>query len=43
MEKHREEEFGYVEAEEVVLFRSELKPPGPIYTPLKKLRLGSGR
>ena len=43
MEKHREEEFGYVEAEEVVLFRSELKPTGPIYTPLRKSRLGLGR
>jgi 2'-5' RNA ligase len=40
MEKHREEEFGSVEVEEVVFFKSELKPTGPIYTPLKKLRLG---
>jgi 2'-5' RNA ligase len=43
MEKHRDEEFGCIEAEEVVLFRSELKPTGPIYTPLRKLRLGLGR
>jgi 2'-5' RNA ligase len=40
MEKHREEEFGHIEVEEIVLFRSELKPTGPIYTPLRKLRLG---
>jgi len=40
MEKHREEEFGDVEAGEIVLFKSELKPTGPIYTPLKKLKLG---
>jgi 2'-5' RNA ligase len=43
MEKHREEEFGSVEVEEVVLFKSELKPTGAIYTPLRKLRLGLGR
>jgi len=41
MEKHREEEFGGVEVEEVILFKSELKPTGPIYTPLRKLKLGS--
>jgi 2'-5' RNA ligase len=40
MEKHREEEFGSVEVEEVVLFKSELTPTGPVYTALKKLRLG---
>jgi 2'-5' RNA ligase len=40
MEKHREEEFGSIEAEEIVLFRSELKPTGPIYTALRKLKLG---
>jgi 2'-5' RNA ligase len=43
MEKHREEEFGSIEAEEVGFFRSELKPTGPIYTPLRKLRLGLER
>ena len=40
MEKHREEEFGGFKVEEVVLFRSELEPTGPIYTPLRKLKLG---
>lgn len=43
MEKHREEVFGDVEVEEVVLFKSELKPTGPVYTPLGKLKLGLGR
>jgi 2'-5' RNA ligase len=43
MEKHREEEFGSVEVEEIVLFKSELTQTGPIYTPLRKLRLGLGR
>ena len=42
MEKHREEEFGDVEAEEVVLFQSELRPTGPIYTPLGRLKMGLG-
>ena len=41
MEKHREEAFGEVEVEEVILFKSELKPTGPIYTVLRKLKLGS--
>ncbi len=41
MEKHREEEFGDFQVERVVLFKSDLRPTGPIYTPLKELRLGS--
>jgi 2'-5' RNA ligase len=40
MEKHREERFGDFHVEEVVLFKSELMPMGPIYTPLRKLKLG---
>ena len=40
MEKHREEEFGDIEVGEIILFKSELKPTGPIYTPLRKLKLG---
>ena len=40
MERHREEEFGDIHVERVILFRSELRPSGPIYTPLKELRLG---
>jgi 2'-5' RNA ligase len=44
MEKHKEEEFGVFPVERVVLFKSDLKPtgPGPIYTPLRELRLGGG-
>ena len=40
MEKHREEEFGDFQVERVVLFKSDLKPSGPIYTLLRELRLG---
>jgi 2'-5' RNA ligase len=41
MEKHREEEFGDFQIERVVLFKSDLKPTGPIYTLLKEMKLGS--
>ncbi len=41
MERHKEEEFGDLQVERVVLFRSDLKPSGPIYTPLKEMKLGS--
>jgi 2'-5' RNA ligase len=40
MEKHKEEEFGQFQVEKVILFKSDLKPTGPIYTPLRKMRLG---
>ena len=40
MEKHKEEEFGDLRVERVVLFKSELKPSGPIYTPLGDVKLG---
>ncbi len=40
MEKHREKEFGDFQVDRVVLFKSDLKPTGPIYTPLRELRLG---
>jgi len=40
MERYREEEFGDFEVEKVVLFKSDLRPSGPIYTPLRELRLG---
>jgi 2'-5' RNA ligase len=40
MEKHKEEEFGDLPVERVVLFKSDLRPTGPIYTPLRELRLG---
>jgi 2'-5' RNA ligase len=41
MERHREEEFGHFQVEKVILFMSDLKPTGPIYTPLREMRLGS--
>jgi len=40
MEKHREEEFGIFKVERVILFKSDLRPSGPIYTPLRELSLG---
>jgi 2'-5' RNA ligase len=40
MERYREEEFGDFEVERVVLFKSDLRPSGPIYTPLKEMKLG---
>jgi 2'-5' RNA ligase len=42
MERHKEEEFGDLRVERLVLFKSDLKPTGPIYTPLRELRLGGG-
>jgi RNA 2',3'-cyclic 3'-phosphodiesterase len=41
MEKYQEEEFGNFRAERFVLFKSELRPSGPIYTRLRELKLGS--
>jgi len=40
MERHKEEEFGDLQVERMVLFKSDLRPTGPIYTPLRELRLG---
>jgi 2'-5' RNA ligase len=40
MEKYREEVFGEFRVDRVILFKSDLKPSGPIYTPLRELRLG---
>jgi 2'-5' RNA ligase len=42
MEKYREEEFGDFQVEKVILFKSDLRPSGPIYTPLREVRLGLG-
>ena len=39
MEKHLEEEFGEFAVDRVILFKSELTPSGPIYTPLKEVKL----
>jgi 2'-5' RNA ligase len=40
IERYREEEFGDFRVEKVTLFRSDLRPTGPIYTPLREIRLG---
>jgi 2'-5' RNA ligase len=40
MERHKEEEFGNFQVERVVLFKSDLRPTGPIYTPLRDIKLG---
>ncbi len=39
MEGYREEEFGDFQVEKVTLFKSDLRPTGPIYTPLRMIRL----
>jgi RNA 2',3'-cyclic 3'-phosphodiesterase len=41
VEKYREEEIGDFQVEKVILFKSDLTPSGPIYTPLRELRLGT--
>jgi 2'-5' RNA ligase len=43
MEEHKEEEFGDLQVERVVLYKSDLRPTGPIYTPLRELKLGGER
>jgi len=40
MERHKEAEFGDLKVERVVLFKSDLRPSGPIYTPLREMKLG---
>ncbi len=40
MERHTEEEFGDFQVERVILFKSDLKPTGPIYTSLREMKLG---
>jgi len=40
MEKHKEGEFGDFQVERVILFKSDLKPSGPIYTALREMKLG---
>jgi 2'-5' RNA ligase len=39
MEKYREEEFGDFPVETVIFFKSDLRPSGPIYTPLREIKL----
>jgi 2'-5' RNA ligase len=43
MERYREEEFGEFDVERIVLFKSDLKPAGPIYTFLGEVKLGIER
>jgi len=40
IEKYREEEFGDFQVERVILFKSDLKPSGPVYTLLREMKLG---
>jgi 2'-5' RNA ligase len=40
IEKYREEEFGDFHIERVIFFKSDLRPSGSIYTPLKEMKLG---
>jgi RNA 2',3'-cyclic 3'-phosphodiesterase len=40
MEKYREEEFGEFAVEKMILFKSDLRPTGPVYTALKEIELG---
>lgn len=38
---HAETQFGKSEVTSVILFQSELRPEGPLYTPLKKVKLNA--
>ncbi len=40
VEKMADREFGEIAVDALVLYRSELTPDGPIYTPLKRFSLG---
>jgi 2'-5' RNA ligase len=42
IQKYKEEKFGDVEVKRLVLFKSDLRPTGPIYTPLRQIKLGQG-
>jgi 2'-5' RNA ligase len=39
LERFREEAFGEFQVEKLILFRSDLKPSGPIYTLLREIKL----
>jgi 2'-5' RNA ligase len=41
IQKYKEEKFGDIEVKRLVLFKSDLRPAGPIYTPLREMNLGS--
>jgi len=40
MEKYGEKGFGDLQVKSVILFRSDLKPSGPVYTSLREMKLG---
>jgi len=40
METYIEGDFGHFQVEHLGLFKSDLRPSGPIYTPLRELKLG---
>jgi 2'-5' RNA ligase len=40
VEDHKGFAAGKFTATEMILFRSDLKPTGPVYTPLAKFKLG---
>jgi 2'-5' RNA ligase len=40
IQKYKEERFGDLEVRRFVLFKSDLRPTGPIYTPLREVKLG---
>ena len=40
MERYRTEEFGNFRVERLILFKSDLRPTGPIYTPLREVKMG---
>ncbi len=42
MERYTEEEFGDLRVDRVILFKSDLRPSGPIYTLLRDMKLGGG-
>ena len=42
IQKYKEERFGDLEVRRLVLFKSDLRPTGPIYTPLRQIKLGQG-
>jgi 2'-5' RNA ligase len=41
IQKYKEEKFGDIEVKRLVLFKSDLRPTGPVYTPLGQIGLGS--
>lgn len=40
LEIHRDEDFGELRVDKIILFRSDLRPEGPIYTSLEDVKLG---